>query len=108
MAEQQHEHEQMMRDVQRAYVDFLDDSDEQGIYDRLVRYVGNYSTDSRAFGNLKNVALWMLSPGICSEKYRYLYRAKIVILVLMDGGGRGFAWVGGNTGSTYAVHTIVE
>jgi hypothetical protein len=39
MAEQQHEHEQMMRDVQRAYVDFLDDSDEQGIYDRLVRYV---------------------------------------------------------------------
>jgi hypothetical protein len=57
MAEQQHEHEQMMRDVQRAYVDFLDDSDEQGIYDRLVRYVGNYSTDSRAFGNLKNVAL---------------------------------------------------
>jgi hypothetical protein len=44
MAEQQHEHEQMMRDVQRAYVDFLDDSDEQGIYDRLVRYVGSYST----------------------------------------------------------------
>jgi len=37
MAEQQLEHEQMMRDVQRAYVDFLDDSDEQGIYDRLVR-----------------------------------------------------------------------
>jgi hypothetical protein len=42
MAEQQHEHEQMMRDVQRAYVDFLDDSDEQGIYDRLVRYVRRY------------------------------------------------------------------
>jgi hypothetical protein len=39
MAEQQHEYEQMMRDIQRAYVDFLDDSDEQGIYDRLVRCV---------------------------------------------------------------------
>lgn len=37
MADQQHEYEQMMRDIQRAYVDFLDDSDEQGIYDRLVR-----------------------------------------------------------------------
>ena len=39
MAEQQLEHEQIMRDIQRAYVDFLDDSDDQGIYDRLVRFV---------------------------------------------------------------------
>ena len=44
MADQQHEYEQMMRDIQRAYVDFLDDSDEQGIYDRLVRSA-SLSTD---------------------------------------------------------------
>jgi hypothetical protein len=43
MAEQQHEYEQMMRDIQRAYVDFLDDSDEQGIYDRLVRFVNLFN-----------------------------------------------------------------
>jgi len=35
MAEQ--EYEQRMRDLQREYVDFLDDSDRDGVYDRLVR-----------------------------------------------------------------------
>ena len=34
MAEQ--EYEQRMRELQRAYVEFLDDSDRDGIYDRLV------------------------------------------------------------------------
>jgi len=29
--------EQRLRDLQRSYVDFLDDGDDQGIYDRLVR-----------------------------------------------------------------------
>ena len=32
MAEQ--EYEQRMRDLQREYVDFLDDSDRDGVYDR--------------------------------------------------------------------------
>ena len=32
MAEQ--EYEQRMRDLQREYVDFLDDSDREGVYDR--------------------------------------------------------------------------
>ena len=32
MAEQ--EYEQRMRDLQRMYVDFLDDSDRDGVYDR--------------------------------------------------------------------------
>jgi len=35
MAEQ--EYEQRMRELQRAYVDFLDDSDRDGVYDGLVR-----------------------------------------------------------------------
>jgi len=35
MAEQ--EYEQRMRELQRSYVDFLDDSDRDGVYDRLVR-----------------------------------------------------------------------
>ena len=34
MAEQ--EYEQRMRELQRAYVDFLDDSDRDGVYDRWV------------------------------------------------------------------------
>ena len=33
------EYEQKIRDLQRFYVDFLDDSDDQGIYSKLVRYV---------------------------------------------------------------------
>ena len=32
------EYEQKIRDLQRFYVDFLDDSDDQGIYSKLVRY----------------------------------------------------------------------
>jgi len=31
------DYEQRMRELQRAYVDFLDDSDRDGVYDRLVR-----------------------------------------------------------------------
>jgi len=31
------EHEQRMRELQRSYVDFLDDSDRDGTYDKLVR-----------------------------------------------------------------------
>ena len=34
MAEQ--EYEQRMRELQRAYVEFLDDSTRDGVYDRLV------------------------------------------------------------------------
>lgn len=31
------DYEQRMRELQRQYVDFLDDSDRDGVYDRLVR-----------------------------------------------------------------------
>ena len=37
MAEQ--EYEQRMRELQRSYVDFLDDSDRDGVYDRFVFYM---------------------------------------------------------------------
>ena len=32
------DYEQRMRELQRQYVDFLDDSDRDGVYDRSVRY----------------------------------------------------------------------
>jgi len=37
MAAQDQDVEQRLRDLQRTYVDFLDDADDQGVYDRVVR-----------------------------------------------------------------------